>query len=523
VPAYGLESRSINVARRCLEYSRFAYKAYAQSCQFPMDPFYESWGAGFKLSTTARDRLMENIHDERETPKQDRKFDPLMYHLDRTPNPHHGVVYRGGTDSNYILFQPRPLDLSINRAKAFDLEGDAVNDGHQLAGATGTVRCGYFQGRTGMTENHPTAGWHSLLGAVLFDPTTRSATIVFRGSRSGDGARAMLGAQFKSRGSPDWVTDMNHLKGTQVGKYGGSTMACGFYFAYESCGDSLEAAFRWAVQGVKPRSIYVTGHSLGGALAQCAYLDLTCGPLGTVLGVQDGSVAKYCFPLSAPPVCHGRTSQHWLSLHADAANIRHYYNPKDVVHACDLVVPGMHSKGNSILGSAHPKTTPLHLGSQVALDCDEEFPNAHEPEYVWRGMNGGASDSGFWPVFGMNVVADSSIITGLRDQTLMPDLKEALKHSCSLISCVTRAQQWESVIKKEERQKGADLDFQRFAQALDAINNTQVMRNLSGQRTVQTLRRELVTSHGNPGKHSASSSVSYTLLLGLAVRQVVTT
>ena len=524
MPNYGSESHSMKLARKCLEYCRFAYKAYAQTCQFPMDPFYESWGAGFKLSASARDRLMESLHDGRSTPQQDRKFDPLLYHWDRTPNPHQGVVYRGGTDSNYILFQPRPLDLSITAAQGFDEQGDRVDNGHALASNSGTVRCAYFQGRTGMTQNHPTAGWPSYLGAVLFDPARRTATIVFRGSRSGDGARALLGAQFKSRGSPDWVTDMNHLKGVPVDKYGGSTMACGFYFAYESCAASLEAAYRWAVNGVKPTTIYVTGHSLGGALAQCAYLDLTCGELGQVLGVKDASVRKYCFPISAPPVSHGRTAQHWLSRNADAANVRHYYNPKDVVHACDLVVPGKHSRANGAmqLGS-HPLTAPYHMGSQVALDCNEEFPNAHEPEFVWQGMNGGNSDPGFWPTFGMNVVSDTAIVTGLRDQALQPALKEALKHSCTLISCVNRAREWETVIKDKERKTGADLDFQRFASAMDALNNTEVMRNLAGRQQVQRLRREIVTSHGDPSKHSASSSVSYTLLLGLAVRQVVTT
>jgi hypothetical protein len=91
------------MARNCLELCRFAYKAYAQSCQFPMDPFYESWGPGFKVLESARDRLMAHIHDTLETPQSsdNRKFDPLLY-FSRTPNPHKGVVYQGGIDSKYL-------------------------------------------------------------------------------------------------------------------------------------------------------------------------------------------------------------------------------------------------------------------------------------------------------------------------------------------------------------------------------------------------------------------------------------
>ena len=127
----------------------------------------------------------------------------------------------------------RELDLRISDAQGFDLKGQKVDDGHDLDGDG--LRCGYFQGRTGSTQNHPNAGWPSYLGAAVFHPRSKTLYIVFRGSRSGDGARAMGSAQVYSTGSPDWITDMNHLKGVKVAKYGNSTLACGFYYAYESC------------------------------------------------------------------------------------------------------------------------------------------------------------------------------------------------------------------------------------------------------------------------------------------------
>ena len=54
-PTYGLRCPSMIAARVALERCRFAYKAYAQTLRFPMDPFFESWGPGFSVSEQARD------------------------------------------------------------------------------------------------------------------------------------------------------------------------------------------------------------------------------------------------------------------------------------------------------------------------------------------------------------------------------------------------------------------------------------------------------------------------------------
>jgi hypothetical protein len=504
------------MARICLEYCRFAYKAYAQSCEFPMDPFYESWGPGFiklNLRATARERVMAHIHDRMQTPKGDdrRKFDPVGYLLETTPNPHKGVVYRGGIDDKYILFQPRALDLQIKHAQGFDLMGRKVDDGLSLNG-NGQLRCGYFQGQTGMTQNHPNSGWSSYLGAVVYEPASQVAMIVFRGSRSGDGARALVGAQLKSKGSADWVTDMNHLKGMMVPNLGGSTLAVGFYKAYMSCVTSLVAAFKYACNGGTLRAVYITGHSLGGALAQNAYLDLACGELKLKLGLDGPEVQKFCYPISAPPVCHGKESQHYLSLHADASSIRHYYNPKDMVHGCDLVDfngVGLDT-ATYITSKAHPMTTPYHLGSQTALDCSLGFPAAHEPEHVWRGMHKGRSDSGFWPEFRLDVTSPTKpSVTGLSDMTLLPALKQALRESCSRDACLGRVDDWYTVVRKDSRKeelKPHYLDMWRggFKRADERAY----------------YRQELLKVYKDPSKHSASSGAAYTMLISLTVHEL---
>ncbi|MEY3211885.1 MAG: hypothetical protein RIT28_2366 [Pseudomonadota bacterium] len=519
-PTYTLNSASMATARSCLEYCRFAYKAYAQSAKFPMDPFFETWGEGFRKTSGARDRLMKHIHDVEHTlqSSDNRKFDPILYHLDRTPNPHDGVVYRGDIDDSFILFQPRALDKRIAHARCYNRFGRRADDGHALQGATGNLRCGYFQGKTGMTENHPTSGWPSLLGAVIYDPGAQEVTIVFRGSRSGDGTRAALGAQLKSRGSPDWVTDLNHLKPIAVDKYGGHKLSIGFHLAYESCAISLQKAYTYAVNGGAVRKIQVTGHSLGGALAQNAYLDLTCGTLGRTLGVQDGRVALSCVPISSPPVLIGIKAQRWASLYADAAAVHHFYNPRDAVHACDLLAD--HSK-SFVFGATkaltHPINSPRHFGSQTALSAPDDFPIAHEPEAVWRGMHDGVLDPKFWPVFRLDITSPTPRVTGLPEMSLTLPLKRALANSCSIRSSVQQAELWRAVVKDEDRRHEARLN-RRAVQGLELPDNFDVLQHHEALRALQETRAELIKGYGTPGKHSASSSVYYNLLLGLTVR-----
>ncbi len=402
-------------ARTCVELCRFSYKMYAQTVKFPFDPFFEgdekSTGGLTNVAQVTRKRMMAHIHDLLKTPHGDvRKFDPIQYRLDAPPNPSKSTVYRGETDSSYLIFGPSTWDDRIGAYAGFDTNGKDLNCQPDLVGSGRDCRCGYFQGETGMTANHPKSGWRSFLGAVIYDPTTQTAYIVFRGSRSGDGKRSLLGAQFFSEGNPDWVTDMNHVKETnpynpqfQFGDtYDRSNvrLAGGFWRSYASSSKSMEAAFNYAVRGGSVASICVTGHSLGGALAQCAYIHLTTSPrIKTRLKLKE-NVFIECYPISAPPVCLGYSSQHWISRNANASNVHHYYCPKDAVHGCDLVIPSNESRaGWALAKGRHPETTPYHFGSQIALNCSQEFPNAHEPYFVMEAMCGPdyRMPDGFWP------------------------------------------------------------------------------------------------------------------------------
>ena len=185
------------------------------------------------------------------------------------------------------------------------------------------------------------------------------------------------------------------------------------------------------------------------------------------------------------------------------------------------------SFGNWVAGGAHPLTDPLHLGSEVALDCDEIFPNAHEPEFVWRGMNSGETQRSFWPTFKLDVISSVSSVSSLSDQGLTASLKAALTKSHSALACKTRAAQWLAVTKDAGRQGLARSGVEVFDSASELLNAMEIpggdpMKVTRAKEALKNARRDLIEGgYKDPANHSASSSCYYTLLLSLAVRQVL--
>jgi len=520
----------IDIAKDMLEHCRFAYKAYAQTLLSPMDPFFEGWGAGYKFTTSARDRMMEHTHNELKTKAgEDREMDPILYCLESTPNPHNGVLYRGDTDhKHYITFLPRDLDKKIEHATSFDINGKQL-ESLDLKNAKDNWRCAYFQGKTGMTVNHPSRGWRSFLGQVIYDPGSKTVVIGFRGSRSGCGSRALSQAQLSSKGNPDWVTDMNHLKGVKVSKYNNVYMAAGFHYAYESCFTSLEKAFLHAIGKDKPEYVFVTGHSLGGAMAQMAYIDIKCGKARANWGSQLQNANIQCFPLSAPPVCHGLEAQHWLSLNADATSIYHYYCPYDAVHASPLVNSSAFTKANWLVGTfTHPNTDPLHLGSEIALNNNEHFPDAHEPNEVYKSLHSNTEDPEFWPV--VTLEGDLKTTPYLKDAdgtktTITDTLRTAIYASNSPEVAELIATDWSNVAKDATRRKTCDTYIKQLHDLnaktpFDEANTLKSSQKTELKESLINLYKGSLGEYTDPSKHSASSTSLLTVSINCAMNYI---
>lgn len=525
----GFNSQNMKLAREMLEACRFSYKMYAQSCQYPLDPFFESHGA----SDSARNRLMAAVHGDYRTSSDITKFDPVDYDLLRPPSPSEGVIYRGGIQEEpYILLQPREFDRKISFHAGFDLAGKPVKyGGGELAGATGRRRCAFFQGRTGMTATWRQSGWPTWLGAVVYDPETGKLIIVFRGSRSGNGARALMGAKFSSAGSPDWVTDMNYLKTEAVEKFNGAQLSCGFYYAYESCKHSLKAAIQSALGGAAPRATYVTGHSLGGALAQVAYLDLSCGDLARdlLMARPEAWSPLQCFALSAPPVIVGRASHHRLALDADVTQVMHYFCPGDAVHSSPLLdtslIPKIMRVGGWVLENfSHPLTSPVHIGSEIALESRSLFPESHEPRDVFKGLNAGTLDETFWPTFTFAHTSPAGpYISNFTGGALDDELRAALELSLPPDRALARAIQWKNVIESKTNAETVTQHIDLWQEAVELVDKLRARspKSLSERDArvrVKEIRQTLVNG-ARATSQTATSSCYWTLLQGLSARE----
>ena len=429
-----------------LEWCRFAYKAYAQTCVYPIDPFYESRGKG----TQARDGMMAQIHKHRKSVDRCRELDPVLYRLDAAPNPRHGVVYRGGTgDEPYILFQPRPLDLDISSAMGVDLLGNAVAS--SLAkDADGYRCCCHFQGSTGMTQNKPGLAWTTWLGAVIYDTLTQRVVVVFRGSRSGDGGRALKQALLHSKGNADWVSDMNHLKPIEVPRFGNATLATGFWQAYQSCKVSLAAAFVQARSGSADQVDLLHRPQSGRRAGAVRLHRLPRGRWLPRLGgrrLHDEDDGAYLL------LCHLRPRDRPLAMSLARRSSRNIPPRRRKRRRASTIISRRRTPCTAARRSAsrlhrsrarpwprstHPATAACHLGTEASPQSTASFPAAHEPEAVREASSTRSPkdkcelppDPTFWPLLGLDVTSRAApkLVVGACS---MADTLSALSNSTS--------------------------------------------------------------------------------------------
>jgi hypothetical protein len=292
-----------------LDLCTFSYQLHSQTLIWPMDPYYDQLSGD---SEGLRNSFMAKVHQVA-TPAKYAKFrgpgsingwtsnpglDPVISDYSQI-NPWRPSVTRPNREvEGWILYDtPREITDRIREVrmasynKAQPPPNGVVPTPTQilarpagLPGAPGTDWLYCFEGGTGgIPEKNTAAAW-SMMGLVLareddtipLPPPVPAPPydlyIVFRGSRSGD---PRLGTALRDgTGNPDWVTDMNFGFGPGTGKQIPAISAIGnvspgFAASVQTMLPTIMKCLEH-IQANKPkapRTIYVTGHSLGAALA----------------------------------------------------------------------------------------------------------------------------------------------------------------------------------------------------------------------------------------------------------------
>jgi hypothetical protein len=288
-----------------LDLSSYAYHLHGQTLVWPFDPYYEEAGAG-------REALMQRVRvwlgdgQAREGVGLERyrgpgvlsglpnnpEHDPILFQYSRL---HPWSTTLNFPSERWIEYRtPSAITSRVREAyMCVRTEGSSQVD-HE-SGVEGTVTLHplparredaaadardvllVFEGGTGDKGETGQPASQSLMGFALLRATEGDAYdvhIAFRGSRSGSASRAAREALSSGNagGNPDWITDLGYreVARPRVSSTPGHLVSRGMATSIAStlpqivhCLDQVAGARARA-----PTHVYVTGHSLGGALAQ---------------------------------------------------------------------------------------------------------------------------------------------------------------------------------------------------------------------------------------------------------------
>jgi hypothetical protein len=286
-----------------LDLSILAYQLYGQTLVWPFDPYYEE--------SNNREQFMEKIRSwakikgaeqlEMETGiksyrgpgvlggfDDNQSHDPIVYRYDHLYPWSSNITNALDSWTEYLV--PKEITGQIRdvymcyrkTGKSRDslvIQKVLTDRKDYISGARDILMA--FEGGTGDKGIKGQPASQSLMGFVLVRYYANSNNfdihIVFRGSRSGSGSRAMLQALSNddAKGNPDWITDLGYnLIDAETGA--GYITQTGFVSRgyATSMGSILPNLFHCLTKvtqltpNVVPRRIFVTGHSLGGGLAQ---------------------------------------------------------------------------------------------------------------------------------------------------------------------------------------------------------------------------------------------------------------
>jgi len=289
-----------------LDLSILAYQLYSQTLVWPFDPYYEE----LDNPDEDRDRFMTKVRSWAKEMGEKQKRDSTGLEAYRGP----GVLsgFKDNPNHDPILYRYdrlHPWSNSITNANSRWTEymtpkeiTQSIRDVYMCYRPTGSAKGTVvleqvlpmrddnapiesdvllaFEGETGDKGERGQPGSQSLMGFILLrmkPGDSYDVHIAFRGSRSGALDRAFLQAHWdhNASGNPDWITDLGYSRLSAAEDVGYITTMGAVHRGFaHSMKSILPKVFHCLSkvadikQDISPDNIFVTGHSLGGALAQ---------------------------------------------------------------------------------------------------------------------------------------------------------------------------------------------------------------------------------------------------------------
>lgn len=285
-----------------LDLSIFAYQLYTQSLAWPFDPYFEefsreeegprdafmaqvrSWASDVGAQQVAAETGIDGFRGPGVLGgfENNPAHDPIVYQYSRIYPWAHALAK---PDKNWVEYlTPKKITERIAKVQiCYRAAGGSLDDVRNetlpienapvLAGANDVLLVA--EGGTGDKGEAGQPASQSLMALALLRFTEGESFdvhIAFRGSRSGNGSRAAQDA-FSSQeasGNPDWITDLGYFEipAPHVSTIG--EVSRGMSTSLSSVLPNLMAclAEEANARGIGPQRIFVTGHSLGGGLAQ---------------------------------------------------------------------------------------------------------------------------------------------------------------------------------------------------------------------------------------------------------------
>ena len=445
-----------------LDLAILAYQLHAQSMVWPIDPYYEEHA---DTRGTSRDTWMALVRGwaGRRGPAQiaaqagldayrgpgvlaglpdNPTHDPILYDYARIHPWSHAISNNDGRWTEYLTPDAITRRIRDVYVSARPIGGDGstvvltqVPSGRVDSDPDATDVLCAFEGGTGDKGIAGQPASYSLMGFVLARDRgdgSYDVHVVFRGSRSGSAWRAITEAfsEDEAKGNPDWITDLgwDKIHVDEISTVGGIDRG----FAHSML-IALPGAFQCLDEighehAAPPAAIYVTGHSLGAALAQhfasAVLLGNVYGPSGAGAAMPDALHAWPWTHLKLVTFSAPRAGDYaWASTLSRRALDSRFFDPgpiETVDADADVVLdPGIVKRLNDpsrpaayrVLISTDPVTTThvggdgTHVGATVYVNGTSMIDwlgvvNAddHEPMNVREDMTDQLADPSIPPV-----------------------------------------------------------------------------------------------------------------------------